>query len=98
VTKQSTVESKILIDQVNRFTSQVVVGITATALNSTILAAFLMGVVPRYKAITFTNRNATKIFGYTEKDFHEGLSAFQILEAEPGTLERAKLLVVLNGK
>ncbi len=53
VTKKSTVESKILIDQVNRFTSQVVVGITATALNSTILAAFLMGVVPRYKALSW---------------------------------------------
>ena len=48
--------------------------------------------------ITFANRNASKILGYTEKDFREGLSAFQILEAEPGTLERAKLLAVLNGQ
>ncbi len=48
--------------------------------------------------ITFTNRNASKILGYTEKDFHEGLSAFRILEADPGSIERAKLLAVLNGQ
>lgn len=51
MTKGNSVKKKILIDQVHRFTSQVVIGISATALNSTILAAFLMSVVPRSKAL-----------------------------------------------
>jgi two-component system, cell cycle sensor histidine kinase and response regulator CckA len=48
--------------------------------------------------ITFANRNAFKILGYTEKDLENGLSAFQILDVEQGSSEHAKLLSVLDGQ
>ncbi len=53
MTPKGTAKDKILIDQVTRFTSQVILGISATALNSTILAALLLSVVPRYKALSW---------------------------------------------
>ena len=44
-------KQKITIDQVNRFTGQAILGITATALNSTILAVTLWGLVPTHRVL-----------------------------------------------
>ena len=53
MTEKRSIEYKILIDQIHRFTSHVLLGITATVINSTILAAFQWSVVPGYKVLSW---------------------------------------------
>lgn len=51
-----------------------------------------------YGMITFTNRNASRILGYPEKDFENGLSAFEVLDVEQGTIQKDKFIAALNGR
>jgi PAS domain S-box-containing protein len=46
--------------------------------------------------LTFTNRNANKLFGYTEKDFSEGLNNFQILISEDQDSTSADIQEILT--
>ncbi len=57
--QESGVNDKISIDQVNRFTSQAMLGIYATVLISTILSLMLLGVVPSQRVVAWWSLSIT---------------------------------------